>query len=125
MPIKQLKSARLTAMLLVINSSLYSKEREREVTRYRFSHQTLCRISGGRKNIRGAFIKELDDELLELNWKLISIASEYAIVNLANTDSWVKLSAKRLVDSAYLVLAESEVEKVYEALFPESQEEDE
>jgi hypothetical protein len=108
-----------TAQLLLINAKLYESERDREITRYRFSENTLRRISK-RGALRKAFLIDLEDEIAELGWLLIPLGTEYAIMNLAKTDSWVKLSSKRLVDDDFLNTSEEVIEKKFGKLFPQS-----
>jgi len=59
---KNRRSPRATAQLLAINAKLYEKERDRQVTRYRFSANTLRRLAN-RTAIRESFLNELEEEL--------------------------------------------------------------
>ncbi len=111
------RTPRATAQLILINAKLYEREREREITRYRFSLQTLRRIAG-RGALRQKFISDLDDELAELGWLLVPLGAEYAVMDLAKTDSWVKLSSKRLIEAGHLDIDEREVDERFFALFP-------
>jgi hypothetical protein len=106
-----------TALLILINAKLYENERGREITRYKFSISTLRRIAG-RVALRDSFLSKLDDELAELGWLLIPLGTEYAVMDISKTESWVKLSGKRLSDEEYLDLDDEELLKIYTDLFP-------
>lgn len=106
-----------TAQLILINAKLYERERDREITRYRFSVETLRRIAG-RSALRQRFIADFDDELAELGWLLVDLGTEYAVMNLSKTDNWVKLSSKRLTEGGHLADDEERIEGTYFEFFP-------
>ncbi len=114
------RSAKATAQLLAINAKLYEKEKDRQVNRYRFGLTTL-RIIANRKSIRASFVAQLEDELAELNWLLITLGSEFAIVSLDKSEAWLKLGAKRLAESkqGLLLLDEDDIEDIYDEFFPD------
>lgn len=113
------RSASTTARLLVINVKTYEEEKNREVSRYRLSHETLLRISGRKRNLREKFLSDLQDELVELDWVFFRSGAQYAMVNVTKLDSWVKLSSKRI---APLFDAEPEViEARYQELAPDDE----
>lgn len=115
------RSAKATAQLLAINAKLYEQEKDRQVNRYRFGLPTL-RIIANRKSIRASFVLQLEDELAELNWLLIDVGPEFAIVSLDKSDAWLKLSAKRLGDTTngnLLRLNEDAIDDAYDEIFPE------
>lgn len=116
---KQRRTARATAQLIAINAKLYEKERERQITRYRFAVNTLRRLAS-RTAIRERFLTELEEELAELNWLLVRLAGEFAVVDLSKSDSWVKLSSKRLqrAEEDFLVASDECIEKMYDELYP-------
>ncbi|WP_231906995.1 hypothetical protein [Cupriavidus sp. D384] len=109
------RSASQTALLIAINAKLYEAERGRQVTRYRFSHATLRRLSG-RKALRGSFLEELGAELEELDWLFFRLAGEFAVIALDKSESWVKLGSKRLTD--HLAMTDGEIETAYDELHP-------
>lgn len=117
------RTARATAQLLAMNSKLYEEERNRQVTRYRFSINTLRMISN-RRAIRGTFLTELDDELAELNWLFVRLGAEFAIIALDKADSWVKLSAKRLRDDKeqFLAMDDEAIDSIYGERFADDDE---
>lgn len=90
------RSPATTSQLLVINVKTYEGEKDREVSRYRLSHETLLRISGRKRNLREKFLSDLRDELAERDWVFFRSGTEYAMVSVAKLDSWVKLSSKRV-----------------------------
>lgn len=112
------RSPKAAAQLLIINAKLYEEERQRQITRYRFSINTLRMISN-RRAIRDTFLSELDNELAELNWLYFRLGAEFAIISLDKADSWVKLSAKRLRDNNgnYLAMNDDDIDSTYEDRF--------
>ncbi|MBO2985824.1 hypothetical protein [Burkholderia pseudomallei] len=122
---KKRRSTRATAQLLAINAKLYEKERDRQITRYRFSANTLRRLAN-RTAIRESFLNELEEELAELNLLLVRLPGEYAVVDLSKADSWVKLGFKRLkeADDDLLAASEEHIEMKYEQLYPAANEEE-
>jgi hypothetical protein len=105
------------AQLILINAKLYERERGKEITRYRFSLQTLRRIAR-RSALRQQFLSDVEDELAELGWLLVCLGTEYAVMNISKFDNWVKLSSKRLAEAEYLDGDEEQLEKMYFELFP-------
>jgi hypothetical protein len=114
---KERRSAYATAQLILINAKLYESEREKEITRYRFSIHTLRRISR-RNSIRATFIAQLDEELAELGWFLIPLGTEFGVMDISKMENWVKLSSKRLIEAGYTVLEEKNVSENFFELFP-------
>ena len=120
----QYHSSATIARLLVVNVKTYEGEKDREVSRYRLSHETLLRISGRKRNLKDKFLSDLRDDLAELDWVFFRSGTEYAMFSIAKFDSWLKLSSKRV---APLFNEEPEViEARYRELVPddEGQEED-
>lgn len=106
-----------TAQLILINAKLYERERDREITRYRFSIQTL-RLIARRSALRQQFLSELDDELAELGWLFVPLGTEFAVMDISKTDNWVKLSSKRLLENGYLRADDEQLEDTYFEFFP-------
>ncbi len=94
---KQLDSASKTAQILICNALLYELEKEREVSRYRFSYATLAFIAN-RQRLSPEFLKELDDVLVELGWSFINMGDSFAIVKTEKINQWTKLAYKRVED---------------------------
>ncbi|SDD30303.1 hypothetical protein SAMN05216345_107354 [Cupriavidus sp. YR651] len=117
---KARRTARQTALLLAINAKLYENERNRQVTRYRFAYDTLRRISN-RTALRESFFEKLEEELEDLNWLLIRLGEQFAIIALDKADSWVKLSSKRLgadPDNNFLAMSDDELEEAHDKFYP-------
>lgn len=110
-------SPRRTALLIILNAKLYELEKEREITRYRFSVGTLREISK-RALLRQSFLSDLEDALAELGWLFIPLGTEYAVMSLARTETWVKLAWKRLSENKYFDLDDDELEETYAEHFP-------
>ena len=91
----QFASAARAAKILICNALLYEQEKEREVSRYRFSYSTLAFIAD-RQRLSPDFLKELDDELAELGWSLINMGDSFAIVKTDKINQWTKLAHKRV-----------------------------
>ena len=91
----QLNSAVKTAQILICNALLYELEKEREVSRYRFSYSTLAFIAN-RQRLSHEFLKELDDVLIELGWSFINMGDSIAIVKTEKINQWTKLAYKRV-----------------------------
>lgn len=92
-----LNSASKTAKTLICNALLYELEKEREVSRYRFSYTTLAFIAN-RQRLSPEFLKELDDVLVELGWSFINMGDSFAIVKTEKINQWTKLAYKRVED---------------------------
>ena len=88
-------SVEKTAKILICNALLYELEKEREVSRYRFSYTTLAFIAN-RQRLSPEFLKELDDVLVELGWSFINMGDSFAIVKTEKINQWTKLAYKRV-----------------------------
>lgn len=108
----QRRSAATVAQLLIINVSLYGTEKDKEVSRYKFSSTTL-RSLANRQQIRAAFKDELFDELYELGWYLIVLDNEYGMFSLQKLDSWIKLSGVRLRSKSILKKSDEDINKIF------------
>ena len=64
------------ARLLAINAVIYGKERSRNITHYRVSYSTLCSIFE-RRFLTADLLTQLSCELLEINWALIDLGTEF------------------------------------------------
>ena len=94
--IKSVSAAR-AAKILICNALLYELEKEREVSRYRFSYSTLAFIAN-RQRLSPDFLMELDNELVELGWSFINMGDAFAIVKTDKVNQWTKLAYKRVED---------------------------
>jgi hypothetical protein len=90
-------SALKTAQILICNALLYELEKEREVSRYRFSYSTLAFIAN-RQRLSPEFLKELDDVLVEFGWSFINMGDSFAVVKTDKVNQWTKLAFKRVQD---------------------------
>lgn len=89
-------SAAHTAKLIVLNAYFYGKEKDKSITRYKISKNTL-RTMSGRSSIRSSFISELDYELAELGWMLVeNHDDDLCFMIMSTTGNWAKLSSRRL-----------------------------
>lgn len=106
-------SAAKTAKILICNALLYELEKEREVSRYRFSYATLAFIAN-RQRLSPEFLKELDDVLVELGWSFINMGDSFAIVKTEKINQWTKLAYKRVED--LIDCSDEEISEKYKEL---------
>lgn len=112
MPFVNRRDPEAVAQLLIINAALYGEEKTKEISRYRFSIDTLRKISN-RKNIQNNFLDTLHGELSELGWYLIVLDDEYAIINIERLSAWVNLSSKRLRELEFFDKDDQEVSEIF------------
>jgi hypothetical protein len=94
----KLQTAHTTAQLLILNLFRFSEEKNKEISRCRFSKATLKRIAG-RKKLRESFLMDLSDELFSLNWHFIEHSdTEFAIIQVGKIDVWTKIASSRIND---------------------------
>lgn len=107
-----------TAQLLVINAALYADEKSKEVSRYRFSRESL-RIISGWGRLSASFMEDLTGDLLRLGWIFIDFSdAECAMIMVSKITVWPKLSSKRLQDDDQLWTSdEAKIQKAYVARF--------
>ena len=74
-----LRSPAAVARLILVMALLLGEETGREISRYRFGSGTLRRVSR-RSYIRAAFVAELEEELAQLGWTLISVQDRKSVV---------------------------------------------
>lgn len=103
-----------TAKILICNALLYELEKEREVSRYRFSYTTLAFIAN-RQRLSPEFLKELDDVLVELGWSFINMGDSFAIVKTEKINQWTKLAYKRVED--FVDCSDEEISEKFKELF--------
>lgn len=110
----KLRPAVKTAKILICNALLYELEKEREVSRYRFSYTTLAFIAN-RQRLSPEFLKELDDVLVELGWSFINMGDSFAIVKTEKINQWTKLAYKRVED--FVDCSDEEISEKFKELF--------
>lgn len=94
---RKLISASATAHLLILMIERYGKEKGKNIRRARFSRKTILKVSG-RENLREAFLAEVNNELVDLGWVLLSISEGFAIMGIASADSWTLIASTRIAD---------------------------
>lgn len=111
-------SSYATAQLLVINAALYADEKSKEVSRYRFSRESLRNISGWGR-LSASFMEDLTGDLLRLGWVFIDFSdAECAMIMVSKITVWPKLSSKRLQDDDQLWTSdEAKIQEAYVARF--------
>ncbi|MFZ1388364.1 MAG: hypothetical protein WBP46_16040 [Thiolinea sp.] len=112
----QRRSAATVAQLLIINVGLYSAEKDKEISRYKFSSNTL-RSLANRQQIRESFTNGLFDELYELGWYLVFLEGEYGIFSIKKLESWIKLSGIRLKSKNILKKSDDEINELFYAQY--------
>ena len=92
-------SPRLTAeqaaivILYVIDQ--YRREKEKDVTRLRFSRSTMRKLCL-RKNLHESFAGEVITELAEWGWTMFPAGDDFALVQTSVLSSWLRLGSKRI-----------------------------
>lgn len=91
-----------TAQLLVINADLYAEEKSKEISRYRFSRESLRTISGWGR-LSESFMQELAGDLRKLGWIFFELSdTECAVIQESKISVWAKLTSKRLNEAGLL-----------------------
>ncbi|EYD74715.1 hypothetical protein Rumeso_03668 [Rubellimicrobium mesophilum DSM 19309] len=87
-----------TAALMVIAVKDYADAKGKSVPRARMSRSTVMYLSD-RRILRVSFLAELADELAGLGWHLLELRDgSFGLIRTDATDSWTKISAKRVED---------------------------
>lgn len=104
-------SAEQVAKLLILNIRIYEKEKQENSNHatdenFKRSYQPIMRTRigpntfktiAGRNFIPPEFLREIMNELMELNWNMVHLQTgEYLLVSLDNAHNCVKLGAKRV-----------------------------
>lgn len=86
------------AILVVIMVQRYSKERGREVSRFRLARNSLRRL-GIRDRLRDALVDEWTDVMaLEHGWLVFIHDEEFLLLKAETTKTWTKIATKRCDD---------------------------
>ena len=129
-----IKTVTTAAQLICLNAYLYEKEKngnggdEKKVTRFRLSRKTLC-VCSGRKILKTSFLNELQEAMLDLGWVIFQLGDgSFGVVKESRAMAWTRLSSKRLKNSGMTegsLLAKSDdfVDNLYDAIFPETEDE--
>jgi len=88
-------SAATTAYLLILMIQRYSDEKDRAVRRARFSRKTMLRVSG-RKTLRESFLSQVNDEMVDIGWTMLTISEGFAMVHIDVAESWTLIASKRI-----------------------------
>ncbi|ORL52840.1 hypothetical protein B7H18_05030 [Pseudomonas putida] len=122
-------SAQHTAKAILINLSIYSEIKGKEISRFRISRDSLKRASN-RKALRESFVADVIDHLAQLNWSCVdrgTMASnnELAFIQTPKIEAWPRLGVSRVLK---LVRAkrplddvESAIDEEYEEHYPEQE----
>ena len=86
----------VVAALLVLMLKRYGEERGKVVNRARFSRKTMLRVSGRKKNLRGAFLEQLSEALADLGYAFIQDEPDFGVM-LIDTSGWTKIAARRRI----------------------------
>jgi hypothetical protein len=123
MKVPRMQTARHTALLILINIAHYSEQKSRPVHRARFSENAIRRMSR-RQRLKEAFIQDLSEELLNLEWCFFCLpdGNGYGIVRVTATDSWAGLGTKRLSEEGFCDMTEQELESELENLLNNDEE---
>jgi hypothetical protein len=102
------------ALLIVLLIQTRQKELEsrgmgRKITRARISQNTIRKLCL-RSQLSGEFLMAIQEHLLAAGWALFCIgATHYAVIKVASTQGWGRISSKRI---------ENELKQVARGTFP-------
>lgn len=103
-----------TAQLIVINALEYQIDKDKELSRYRFSLETFLKLSN-RKRLNAQFINEVDENLAEMGWILLRLSSDYAVIRMTVPETkWTKLTTKRVEE--IITMGEAAINQKFEEL---------
>lgn len=108
-------SALSTAQLIVINALKYQEEKQKEISRYKFSVESLETMAN-RRRLSEQFLKDLDEALAELDWVLIRLSKDFAVARMSTIEEkWAKLAATKRLEGLTTLSAE-DINAKYEEL---------
>ncbi|MDR0279094.1 MAG: hypothetical protein LBJ37_14540 [Paucimonas sp.] len=112
-----------TALGLIINAKLYADEKQKDISRFRFSRPTLRSISGW-KRLSEVFLRDVSDELYGIGWTMIELSdTELAVIQTSKISVWPKLGGGRVVSKVRVQKAPGDfLEDTYEELFGDVEE---
>ncbi|MGV8864085.1 hypothetical protein BFW88_16495 [Pseudomonas fluorescens] len=112
-----------TALGLIINSKIYADEKQKDISRFRFSRPTLRAISGW-KRLSEVFVRDVSDELYGIGWTLIELSdTELAAIQTSKISVWPKLGGGRVTSQIRNHKNPAEyLEDTYEELFGDVEE---
>lgn len=109
-----------TATLLVLNAALYGEEKGREVSRCRFTRESLRQTSGWAR-LSQPFLDELTEELTAIGWRLMEHTdTDFAMLQTSKVDVWPKIGNKRLGAMGLLKAPAEEIFREYDERYPQS-----
>ncbi|WP_104657342.1 hypothetical protein [Ralstonia insidiosa] len=109
-----------TAALLILNAALYGEEKGREVSRCRFTRQSLRQTSGWAR-LSQPFLDDLFEEMTALGWRLMEHSdTEFAMVLTSKMDVWPKIGNKRLGAMGLLKAPSEQIFQEYDERYPQS-----
>lgn len=96
-----IRSPAQVAVLLIENANMYAQEKDKEINRYRFMSQDLCRLSGHVVLIPDSYLQELTFELWQRGWILLRLRMDaFGMMQVELTDNWTRLGVKRVAGDA-------------------------
>lgn len=117
-------SAEATAQLLLVNAKRFGEEKGRETTRFRYSKETLRKLSRWER-LSPLFLEELSDELLALGWVQIPISdTEFGAIMDNKVSAWPRIGPKRVADILGVMHPEELIADEYDDAFPDPESED-
>lgn len=112
-------SAISTAQALIVNAELYATEKERHVSRFRFSKHNLKMISG-RADLSPMFIRELIGVLWEIGYSMIDLPDgDYAFIETPKIDVWPRIGWGRIDAALRSKEPEVAIELEFNRCFPD------
>ncbi len=112
-------SAEAAAQLLVLNAKRFGDEKGRETTRFRYTKESLRKLSGWHR-LSALFLDELSEEMLGLGWnQLIVSDTEFGAIKADKVHAWPRIGPKRVADLLNAHSPQEAIADEYEGTFPE------
>lgn len=90
--------AESVAQLLILNAQRFGDEKGRETTRFRYTKESLRKLSGWSR-LSAFFLDELSEEMLGLGWnQLIVSDTEFGAIKADKVHAWPRIGPKRVAD---------------------------
>lgn len=112
-------SAEAAAQLLILNAFRFGQEKGRETTRFRYTRETLRKLSGW-KRLSAPFLDDLAEEMLALGWNQMQVSdTEFGAIKADKVGAWPRIGPKRVADILRDMSPEQKIADEYDEQFPD------
>jgi len=112
-------SPEATAQALLVNSNLYGDEKDRQISRFRFTKHNLQMVSGYML-LTPEFLQQLSSSLWEMGWSMIHMPDgDFAFIETSKMSMWPRLGWGRLEAALRSKAPETAIEVEFNKCFPE------